>query len=104
MFTVGQFNGHDIYKTGGETHFHLINIIIIVKCGVSVAYRGGKGVWGVQPPRNSEGPTKNRAKLKPDCENLKKKKNAEFRTPTHQDVRKKGSKILKLRRFAFVLH
>ena len=32
------------------------------------------------------------------------KKVAEFRTPTHQDVRKKGSKILKLRRFAIVLH
>jgi hypothetical protein len=29
----------------------------------------------------------------PDCENLKM---AEFRTPTPQDVRKKGSKILKL--------
>ena len=29
---------------------------------------------------------------------------AEFRTPTHQDVRKKGSKILKLPRFAIVLH
>jgi len=29
---------------------------------------------------------------------------AEFRTPTHQDVRKKGSKILKLPRFATDLH
>ena len=29
---------------------------------------------------------------------------AEFRTPTHQDIRKKGSKILKLPRFAVVLH
>ena len=29
---------------------------------------------------------------------------AEFRTPTHQDVPKKGSKILKLPRFAIVLH
>ena len=29
---------------------------------------------------------------------------AEFRTPTPQDVRKKGSKILKLPRFAIVLH
>ena len=29
---------------------------------------------------------------------------AEFRTPTPQDVRKKGSKILKLPRFANVLH
>ena len=31
-------------------------------------------------------------------------KTAEFRKPTHQDVRKKGSKILKLPRFAIVLH
>jgi len=29
---------------------------------------------------------------------------AEFRTPTPQNVRKKGSKILKLHRFAIVLH
>ena len=29
---------------------------------------------------------------------------AEFKTPTPQDVRKKGSKILKLPRFAIVLH
>ena len=29
---------------------------------------------------------------------------AEFRTPTPQDARKKGSKILKLPRFAIVLH
>ena len=67
----------------------------------AVAYRGG--VCGVQtPPRNSEGPTKNRAKLNPIVKTVK--KIAEFRTPTHQDVRKKGRKILKLPRFAFVLH
>ena len=29
---------------------------------------------------------------------------AEFRTPPPQDIRKKGSKILKLPRFAIVLH
>jgi hypothetical protein len=29
---------------------------------------------------------------------------AEFRTPTPQDVWKKGSKILKLHRFTIVLH
>ena len=29
---------------------------------------------------------------------------AEFRTPTPQDIRKKGGKILKLPRFAIVLH
>ena len=44
------------------------------------------------PPRNSEGPP-NSCQTQSDCENLK---IAEFRTPTHQDVRKKGSKILKL--------
>ena len=68
----------------------------------SVAYRGGGGFLGCSapPPRNSEGPPK-LCQTQPDCENLK---IAEFRTPTHQDVRKKGSKILKLLRFAIVLH
>ena len=38
-----------------------------------VAYRGG--VWGVQnpPPRNSEGPPKNHAKLNPTVKTVKKK-------------------------------
>ena len=54
------------------------------------------------PPRNSEGPPKNRAKLNPIVKTVK--QIAEFRTPTHQDVPKKGSKILKVRRFAIVLH
>ena len=47
------------------------------------------GVSGVQtpPPRNSEGPPKNRAKLNPTVKTVL--KNAEFRTPTHQDVPKK---------------
>ena len=43
----------------------------------------------------------NLAKLNLICENLK---IAEFRTPTLQDVRKKGSKILKLPRFTIILH
>jgi len=50
---------------------------------------------GVQPPpqpRNSEG-SKNRAKLNPIVKTVK---IAEFRTPTLKDVRKIGSKILKL--------
>ena len=54
----------------------------------TVAYREG-GVWGIQtppPPRNSEGPPKS-CQTQPDCEKLL--KTAEFRTPTHQDVRKK---------------
>jgi hypothetical protein len=38
------------------------------------AYRGGRGVWGVQnhPPRNSEGPPKYRAKLNPIVKTVKK--------------------------------
>ena len=45
------------------------------------------------PPRNSEGPSKS-CHTQPNCE--KPLKIAEFRTPTPQDVPKKGSKILKL--------
>ena len=56
----------------------------------TVAYRGGRGFK--QPPRNSEGPPKS-CQTQHDCENIK---IAEFRTPTPQDVRKKGSNILKL--------
>jgi len=65
----------------------------------AVAYRGGS-LGCSNPPRNSEGPPKS-CQTQPDCENLN---IAEFRTPTHQDVRKKGSKILKLPRCAIVLH
>ena len=54
------------------------------------------------PPRNSEGPPKNRAKLNAVVKTVK--EIAEFMMLTHQDVRKKGSKILKLPRFAIVLH
>ena len=63
----------------------------------------GGGFGLSNPPRNSEGPPKDRAKLNPIVKTVK-KKIAEFRTPTHQDVRKKGSKIPKLPRFAIVLH
>ena len=61
-----------------------------------------EGGWGAQPPP-PEIPKalQNCAKLNPICENLK---IADFRTPTLQDVGKKGSKILKLPRFAIVLH
>ena len=62
--------------------------------------RGGLGVFKPPPPEILKA-LQNRAKLNPICENLK---IAEFRTPTHQDVRKKCSKILKLPRFANVLH
>ena len=47
--------------------------------------RGGSGVE--TPPRNSEGPPKNRVKRNLTVKTVK--KNAELRTPTPQDVRKK---------------
>ena len=53
------------------------------------------------PPRNSEGPPKS---CQTQTRLWKLLKIAEFSTPTPQDVRKKGSKILKLPRFAIVLH
>jgi len=62
---------------------------------LSCQWRTGLGGGGVQPPPPPPEITKapqNRAKLNPI---KKKKKIAEFRTPTPQDVRKKGSKILK---------
>ena len=61
-----------------------------------VAYRGrvGFGVFKPPPP-----------KFVPNSTRLwKLLKIAEFRTPTHQDVGKKCGKILKLPRFAIVLH
>jgi len=54
------------------------------------------------PPPEIPKALQNRAKLNPTVKIVK--KIAEFRTPTPQDVRKKGSKILKLPRFAIVLH
>ena len=54
--------------------------------------RGG----GFTPLRNSEGPPQS-CQTQPNCEKCKK-------LPTPQDVRKKISKILKLPRFATVLH
>ena len=58
------------------------------------------GIWGVYPPPEIPKALQNRAKLNPIVKTVK---IAEFRTPTPQDVRKKGSKILKLPRFAIVL-
>ena len=61
------------------------------------------GVSGVQTPPEIP---KALQKIVPNSTRLWKlfKKIAEFRKPTRQDVRKKGSKILKLRKFAIVLH
>ena len=67
----------------------------------TVAYRGGVGLGCSTPPPKFQRPSKivsNSTRLR---ELLK---IAEFRTPTHQDVRKKGSKIPKLPRFTIVLH
>ena len=85
--------------------------LITLKCQVPpVAYRGVGG-WGVQTPtRNSEVLTKSNA-IAHLADNVQcsysniliSLKIAEFRKPAPQDVRKKGSKILKLPRFAVVL-
>ena len=67
-----------------------------------VVYRGGVRVFKPHPPpRNSKGPPK-LCQTQPDLWKLL--KIAEFRTPTPQDVRKKGSKILKLHRFAIFFY
>ena len=60
-----------------------------------------RGVMGCSTPQKILKALQNRAKLNPIVKTLK---IAEFRTPTPQDVRKKGSKILKLPTFAIVLH
>jgi len=80
----------------------LINRLHSVRVEVvylSVAYRGE--FWGVQTPSEIPKALQNRAKFNTIGKLLN---IAEFRTPTPQDVREKGSKILKLTRFAIVLH
>ena len=69
----------------------------------SAQWRTEEGGFGVfkTPPRNSEAPPK-LCQTQPDLRKLL--KIAEFRTPRPKDVRKKGSKILKLPRFAIVLY
>jgi len=59
---------------------------------ISGVPRGSLGCSTSPPPRNFQGPPKS-CQTQSDCEKLK---IAEFRTPTPQDVRQKGSKILKL--------
>ena len=73
------------------------------RCGPPVAYWGGEGfaVFKPPPPQIPKG-LQNRAKTQPDLWKLL--KIDEFRMPTQQDVQKNGSKILKLPRFAIVLH
>ena len=68
----------------------------------AVVYPGG-GCWVFKtPPPEITKALQNCAKLNPIVKTVS--KIAEFRTPTQQDVRKKGSKILKLPRFAIVIH
>jgi len=63
-----------------------------MKCGTE----GARGLWGGFKPPTPEIPKalQNRANLNRIVKTVK--KIAEFRTPTPQDVRKKGCKILKL--------
>jgi len=62
---------------------------------------GGGGGGSISPPPKFRRPPK----IVPNSTRLwKLLKIAEFRTPNPQDVRKKGSKILKLPRFAIGLH
>jgi len=66
----------------------------------TVAYRRGEGVF--KPPTSK---FRRPSKIVPNStRSWKLLKIAEFRTPTHQDVRKKGSKTPKLPRFTLVLH
>jgi len=59
----------------------------------TVAYRGGRD-GGIQtPPPEIPKALQNRVKFNPIVKTVK---ITEFRTPTPKDVRKKGSKILKL--------
>ena len=85
----------------GDAFVELVIAIASKVVDKPLAYRGGG--WGVQtsPPPKFRRPSK----IRPNSTRLRKLlKIAEFRTPTPQDVRKKGSKILKLPRFAIVLH
>jgi len=61
---------------------------------LSTVRHRGAGCWGVNPPPPEiRKALQNRAKLNPTEKTVK---FAEFQTPTPEDVRKKGSKILKL--------
>ena len=73
----------------------------LCSCLGSVAYRGvSLGDSNPPPPLKFRRPSK----IVPNSPRLwKLLKSVEFRTPTPQDVRKKGSKILKLPTFAIVL-
>ena len=68
-----------------------LRVTSLLSSGVT---KGGLGEGGlISPPPEIPKALQNRAKLNPIVKLLK---SAEFRTPTPQDVWKKGSKILKL--------
>ena len=90
------------------THLHVLPslrigtaIISLPLYVVSQQWRIEGGLVGSNPPEILKA-LQNRAKINPIVKTVK--KIAEFRTSTPQDVRKKDIKILKLRRFAIVLH
>jgi hypothetical protein len=73
----------------------------INNCTVQWRTKGGGGLECSTPPQKFRSPPKS-CQTQPNLWKLL--KTAEFRRPTPQYIRKKGSKILKLPRFAIVLH
>ena len=65
LFHVSKKGGSDGVRDD-SLRFYVNKMVIIA----SVAYQGGVGVF--KPPRNSEGPPKNRAKLNPIVKTVKK--------------------------------
>jgi len=82
-----------------RTHFHSTEILYIATTNSGV--QGGGVFQTPPPPREIPKALQNRAKLNPIVKTVK---TAELMTPTHQDNRKKGSKIFKVPRFAIFLH
>ena len=76
-------------------------IVKVILALFSWQWRTEGGLGCSNPPRNSEGPPK-LCQTQPDLRKLL--QIAEFRRPTPQDVREKGSKIIKLPRFAIILY
>ena len=96
MKTVMSFLGLIWNFSSGDQDHSLFCVYVY-----AVACRGAGGVWGVQTHPLE---FRRSSKIVPNSTRLwKLLKTAEFRTPIPQYVRKKGSKILKLSRFAIVL-
>ena len=90
----------NVYRQKRETVWRSRSFFFVVVYAVPLdPWSTERGVW--TPPPKFRRPSK----IVPNSTRLwKLLKIAEFRTPTPQDVRKKSSKILKLLRFAVVLH